>query len=114
MTDTTNQSLNDQAEALLALLRATEAGAEPFDINHFVHRLLGHVHKIAPTWCIEDVQTFRPDLTDDQAWEVLEEAGRKHDAEYGISWLTLEWFAYDMFPNPPQTDPPRPAASPTS
>ena len=40
------------------------------------------------------------DLTDDQAWEVLEEVGRKHDAELGISWTTLEVVADDLFPGP--------------
>jgi len=94
----TATSLRDQAEALLARIRTSRADEEPFDINHFVHRLLGHYRKIAASiWCVEDVQGVRPDLTGDQAWEVLEEAGRKHDADYGISWTTLECMADILF-----------------
>jgi hypothetical protein len=37
-------------------------------------------------------------LTDEQAWEVLEEVGSQHDAEFGISWMTLRDFADMMFP----------------
>jgi len=44
------------------------------------------------------VKGIRPNLTDEQAFEVLEHVGRKHDAEWGISWTTLETVADDMFP----------------
>jgi len=62
-------------------------------------QLLARDGKIAAIWCILDVKGIRPDLTDEQAWEVLEEVGRKHDAEYGISWTTLGDVADMMFPN---------------
>src|SRR5438309_1641686 len=99
MTDTTNTStLRDQAEALLARLRTCDAGTEPFDINQLVHRLLAERQQIAAIWAIEDVQEVRPNLTDDQAWLVLEEVWHKHDAELGISWTTLEVFADELYP----------------
>ena len=41
---------------------------------------------------------IRPDLTDEQASEVIEEVGRKADAEYGINWTTLECMADILFP----------------
>jgi len=104
MTDATNPSLGDQAKALLALVENTKPDPEPFDINHFVHRLLAHYGRIAAIWGVEDVQGIRPDLTADQAWEVLEEIGDKHDAEWGITWTTLETMADDMFDRPPQSD----------
>ena len=44
--------------------------------------------------------SFTPD---DQAWEALEEVGRKHDAEYGISWTTLECMADILFGHAPET-----------
>jgi len=103
MTDTTNVSLGDQAEKLLALLESIAPDPEPFDINHFVHRLLAHYRRIAAIWAVEDVQGIRPDLTDEQAWEVLYEVGRKHDAEYGISWTTLECMADILFDRGPKT-----------
>ena len=31
----------------------------------------------------------RPDLTDDQCWEVLQQAERRHDSEIGINWTVL-------------------------
>ena len=70
---------------------------EPGDIDLYVHSLLAKHQKIAPIWCVEDVKHVRPDLTDEQAWEVLEQIGHKHDAEYGISWQTLEDTAHMLF-----------------
>lgn len=105
MTDTANtpspehaQRISEHAEALLDLLHDAKPDSEPFYINGFVHRLLAKFRKVAAIWCIEDVQGIRPDLTDQQASEVLEEVGRKHDAEYGISWTTLECMADILFP----------------
>ena len=74
--------------------------SECFDVNRHVHELLAKHHSIAAIWHTDDVKGIRPHLTDDQAWEVLEQVGDKHDAEYGISWTTLEVTADDMFPNP--------------
>jgi len=70
------------------------------DITLYVHQLLAKHRQVAAIWSIEDVQHVRPDLTDDQAWEVLERVGHKHDAEWGISWTTLEVVAGDFFPKP--------------
>jgi hypothetical protein len=103
MTDTTDQSLRDQAEALLATLKHLAPDHEPLDINLFVHRLLAHYHRVAAIWSVEDVQGLRPDLTALQAWEVLEEVGDQHDTEYGISWTTLECMADILF-GAPKTD----------
>jgi len=92
------KQIRDHAETLFDLLRDHGPDSEPFDINSFVHRLLTKFGKVAPIWCIEDVQGIRPDLSDEQASEVLEEVGRKHDAEYGITWTTLECMADILFP----------------
>jgi hypothetical protein len=98
------QSIRDQAEALLARLKNGETD-ERFDADSFVHQLLARDGKIAAIWCVEDVQQLRPDLTAEQAWDVLYEVGRKHDAEYGISWTTLEIIADDLFPAPKTAKP---------
>ena len=45
------------------------------DITLYVHQLLGKHRQVAAIWSIEDVQHMRPHLTDDQAWEILEEVG---------------------------------------
>jgi hypothetical protein len=67
------------------------------------HQLLARDCKIAAIWCIDDVRGVRPDLNDQQAWEVLEEVGRKHDAEYGITWVALQCMADELFPQPRNT-----------
>lgn len=103
MTNTTMPSLRDQAESLLARIKSTEPDHEPFSISFFVQRLLAHYGRIAVTWEIADVQGIRPDLTREQAWEVLEEVADKHDAEWGISWTTLETVADDLFSRAPKT-----------
>ena len=98
MTDPTNPSLRDQAEALLALLDSQLPNPEPFDINHFVQCLLVHYGRIAAIWAVEDVQEIRPHLNGAQAREVLQQVGEDHDAELGISWTTLQTVADDIFP----------------
>jgi hypothetical protein len=60
---------------------------------------------IAVTWCIDDVKAIRPDLSDDQCWEVLERAKDQHDADYGITWTFLRDIAADLFdPDASETD----------
>lgn len=54
--------------------------------------------KITITWSVEDVLEVQPDLTEEQAMEVLEIVGKNHDAEVGICWDTLEFWADSMFP----------------
>ena len=55
-------------------------------------------NSIAIIWEIDDVKSIRPDLTDDECMEVLEYAGRKHDANIGITYDALEWNCDYLFP----------------
>ncbi len=56
-------------------------------------------YSINITWCVEDVQHVCPNATEEQAIEVLEYVKRKHDADLGITWESLDW-AYDyLFPD---------------
>ena len=54
--------------------------------------------QIAIIWSSEDVQAQRPDLSNDQAWQVLQECERVHDAELGFTWLLIETVADELFP----------------
>ena len=54
--------------------------------------------EIAIVWSMEDVLEVRPDLTHDQAMEVLEFAEQKHDASIGISWDVLSIWAEQLHP----------------
>ena len=69
-----------------------------------IHELLAKHRQIAAIWGIEDVQSIRPDLSEGQAWEVLQQVDRHKDAELGITWLTLEMAADDLFGNAPETN----------
>ncbi len=85
---------------LRSLLETDLPPPHPADINLHVHQLLAEHRQIAAIWSIEDVQGVRPYLTDDQAWEVLQLVGDKADAEWGITWVTLETIADELFPEP--------------
>jgi hypothetical protein len=58
---------------------------------------LARQREIAIVWGIEDVQSVRPDLSEDQAWEVLKFAQRGHDASLGINWEWLEASAEALY-----------------
>jgi len=68
-----------------------------------VHDLLARRMQIAVIWDIEDVQEVRPDLTDEQAWEVLQQIDRHHDATLGINWDMLECTADMLFGDAPES-----------
>lgn len=70
-----------------------------------LHKLLAERNQIAIIWDIEDVQTLRPDLGDEQAWQVLEQVERHHDAGIGIHWEVLEIHAQVLFPEPIEEEP---------
>jgi len=53
---------------------------------------------LADNWHIEDVQSLRPDLTDEQAVEVLEAVADNFDAGLGITWFNFEFWADELFP----------------
>jgi hypothetical protein len=72
------------------------------DIN--IHELLAERKLIAALWGIEDVQEVRPDLNDEQAWQVLQYVDRNKDAELGINWLTLETMAEILFGDAPHEE----------
>ncbi len=62
-----------------------------------VHKYLAQSQQIGIVWSIEDVQEVRPDLTNAQAWEVLQLVERCHDANFGVSWDTLDMAAQTLF-----------------
>ena len=77
---------------------ATINTGEPVDINRHVHELLAKHRRIAAIWCTDDVRGVRPHLTDDQAWEVLQQVGRPPRRRVGHHWTTLETIADDLYP----------------
>jgi len=86
-----------------ALTTAFEAGrtsteSDPVDIE----AILAKRDQIAVIWSVEDVQEIRPDLTLEQAWEVLQRTSSKHDANVGITWETLDHQAQSLFGDAPE------------
>jgi hypothetical protein len=84
---------------------ATNERNQTMTPNHDIDidALLADRKQIALIWSIEDVQKVRPDLTDKQAWEVLQQVKSQHDATLGVTWETLEWVAQDLFGDTPET-----------
>ena len=58
------------------------------------------MRSIEIVWSTEDVQEVRPDLDESQAYEVLIAAKQKHDANVGINWEVLEFWADYLYPEP--------------
>jgi hypothetical protein len=83
-----------------ALKAAFDAGCatETTKLNDLsIHGLLAQRRQVAVVWSTENVQGVRPDLDDDQAWEVLQECRRLHDCELGFNWLLIETVADNLF-----------------
>ncbi len=55
---------------------------------------------ISIRWHIDDVKEVRPDLTDEQARQVLHLCRDQHDANIGISRDVLSIWAALLFPEP--------------
>ena len=53
---------------------------------------------LADDWHIDDVQSVRPDLDDDQAVHVLEAMADWFDANDGINWEVIEMTAEQLYP----------------
>jgi hypothetical protein len=98
----------DLAEAAracgVAIAEATAGSLLPDPPGPDLPSLLAGRRMIAAVWSVEDVREIRPDLTDEQAWRVLQEVERRQDATLGITWDTLEWVAGDLFGDAPETD----------
>lgn len=71
-----------------------------------IHHLLQKRRQVAVIWSIEDVQSLRPDLNDDESWNVLQQCRKWHDCEAGFTWGWIEGFAEQLYPAPLASDTP--------
>jgi len=53
---------------------------------------------LADDWHIDDVQSMRPDLNDDQCIEVLQAMADWFDANDGINWDVITMTAEQLYP----------------
>jgi len=65
---------------------------------------LGDPDEITVKWHVDDVLSVRPDLTKEQAREVLYEIDHNHDACVGINWDVIDITASKMFPEQDEPD----------
>jgi hypothetical protein len=89
-----------------AIQHETEHCETPVRID--VSELLAQRREIAILWQIDDVLCIRPDLTEEQAWEVLQVVERRHDATIGVNWDVLHFHAQALFgdtPKEPESQP---------
>ncbi len=53
---------------------------------------------ISIKWHIDDVLSVRPNLTQQQACEVLAHIRKNHDANVGVNWDVIEIVSDTLFP----------------
>ncbi len=63
-----------------------------------IRQYLENERSIADIWNIEDVQSLRNDLTDEEAWHVLQTIEKQLDSNLGITWDAIENVANQLYP----------------
>lgn len=66
-----------------------------------VHDLLAEQHAIALIWDSEQVRNHYPHLTEEQAWDVLQECERHYKGEEGLNWDDIAETVMRLHPEPP-------------
>ena len=91
---------DDQTEEVI------QAIAEQIEsnIDNLIRELLQRQRQVAVIWCCDDVKSVRPDLTDDQCFDVLKQCRDQHDCQYGFTWTFIEDVAQNLFGDAPETD----------
>ena len=62
-----------------------------------IHELLQANRQIAHIWGVEDVLQVRPDLSAEQAWEVLKTCAWQLDSTHGLCWYDIKCVAENLF-----------------
>lgn len=86
--------IEDFAGNLRGSRRGTITRTEPIDLDS----LLYENRKVAVVWCIDDVLEYRPDLTFDQAWEVLKHSHDKLASSRCSMHAIIDAAADELFP----------------
>ena len=63
-----------------------------------IRLLLIERRQIAQIWSINDVQALRNDLSEEEAWIVLQEVDRRQAINYGIDWGLVEYVSDELYP----------------
>ncbi len=100
--------LDDILSELNVLIRASRSHYREFSrpaVTVNVRDLLAKSRRIALIWTVDDVVALRPDLTAEQAWEVLEYAQDIYEPESGLTTRCLDGYALHLFGPRPQATP---------
>ena len=109
-----NKMASQFDQRIKAVLQATDRCKGNERMQHFwanVIRELQHTYQkvrnlkrsISFDWDIHDVQTVRPDLSNDQAMEVLERVNKLYDPNVGVNYCTIRMTATELFGIPRTT-----------
>lgn len=69
---------------------------EPVDIRD----LLNGEHAIALIWDTEQVRSHYPHLSEEQAWEILQQCERDYKGEEGLTWDDIAETVAELHPDP--------------
>lgn len=94
-------SAANQARKAIAAAETAVIAVTPADID--VQAVLAGRRQIAELWGVLDVRTLRPDLTEAQAWNVLQAARRQYDPAVGMTWDVLRHHAETLCGAAPAT-----------
>jgi predicted HAD superfamily Cof-like phosphohydrolase len=94
----------DEASILDDIRQSLASANPPSPPEIDIHAQLAARQQIAEVWSILDVQSVQADLTDEQAWAVLERVRRFYDASVGINWDVLTYHAAEIAGKAAETD----------
>lgn len=77
-----------------------ESGHLPDERELDLHQLLSEEHAIALIWDTGMLLSHYPHLTDDQAWDVLQECERNYSTEHGLTWDEVTEVIAERYPDP--------------
>ena len=69
----------------------------PDDFDEYLLEKMVSKDWLSEWWYIDDVKDSVPNITDQQARDVLESLGRYHDANLGINWEVIQSTADQLF-----------------
>ena len=90
-------STDEERESISAKIDAVQALISEVSVLD-IYGIPDPETQIALIWSAADVKSIRPDLTDEQAMDVLKVVRAHHDCTVGVSWDTLDYEADEKFP----------------
>jgi hypothetical protein len=87
-------------EACVDVDNLFEMGHLPDEQELDLHDLLAEEHAIALIWDTGMLLSHYPHLSEEQAWDVLQECERNYNAEHGLTWDDVTEVISERYPDP--------------